>query len=67
MQTAGERIGTAGTFVEFTAGMQTSENDFNNWNLLFRMNTDRNAASVIFYGNRSVSVFGQDDSVGEIR
>ena len=62
MQAAGERIGAARALLEFTARMQTSENDFHRRHFFFRVQADRNAAAIILDADAAILV-QRDDNV----
>lgn len=61
VQTAGERVGAARAFVEFTARVQAGEDDFHRRHAFFRVQADRDAAAVVFDGDAAVGVLRDDD------
>ena len=56
VQATGKCIRTARAFVEFATGMQARENNFNRRHLLFRVQADRNAATIILDADATVRI-----------
>lgn len=56
MQAAGERIRAAALLVEFAACVQARENQLDDRRVLFRVQADRNTASVVLDRNAAVAV-----------
>ena len=63
VQSAGKGIGVVATLGEFSAGMQTGENDFDCRHFFFRMDAHRNAAAVVFHTDAAVGVDGDGNVV----
>ena len=63
VQPAGKGIGVVAALGEFATRMQTGENDFDGRHLFFRMDADRNAASVVFHTDAAVGVDGDGNVV----
>ena len=61
VQAARERVGAAGGLVELAARVQAREDDLDDRHAFFRMHAERNAAAVVFDGDRIVGVQRDDD------